>query len=464
MKKVWGHYWRQAPKLTAGPEKDFLQNLFCALNINNIRYAVMRNYSTLPESTGGSDLDILVAKADTQRALTLLRETIKKSGGVSLGCAESFGFYKTYVLGKSEGGSWWGLCIDINFGLSFKGQQILSEREELWWESYKGICVLNERMAGVLGILKEGLNNYKTSQRYLPSARKAAMEDWPIISAILNPMGVAVLVKLRELILSDLNERESKRKWRKLRYAFFLHSFLKHPYTFLVNFLQYEIYKIRRYIKPSGLIMAVLGVDGSGKSTIIDTIKPILNAVTHNAVYVYHLRPSLLPPLVRLKGKKAVTGGPVVNPHASKPSGLFGSLIRLTYYTLDYILGYWLKIRPIVAKQPAIVIYDRYAYDMVLDPRRFRIGLSGRVVGWFTALVPKPDLILCLHASAETISARKQELSIEEIRRQVNALKTFAAHERRAMLLSNERKSVTDLIAEILEKLYEFLMNRKQSC
>ena len=211
--------------------------------------------------------------------------------------------------------------------------------------------------------------------------------------------------------------------------------------------------------KGCGFVIAILGVDGAGKSTVIEAIRPVLEEATHNAVFVQHLRPTLLPPLARLKGKQAVSVGPVLEPHGSTPSGVIGSLVRLVYYTLDYMLGYWLKIRPKIAKQPAIVLFDRYAYDMTIDPLRFRIGLSGKVVEWFARLAPKPDLIVCLYASPEIIASRKQELPIEETRRQVEALQAFARKETRAVLISNEG-SIDEVRERVLETLYDFFKHR----
>jgi len=223
--------------------------------------------------------------------------------------------------------------------------------------------------------------------------------------------------------------------------------------------MRYERFKLQLFENPYGFVIAILGVDGVGKSTLIDAIKPVLDKATNNALFVQHLRPSLLPPLARLKGKKAVHEGPVLEPHASPPSGIIGSLIRLVYLTLDYILGYWVKIRPKIAKQPAIVLFDRYAYDMAIDPLRFRIGLSGKVVEWFTRLAPKPDLIICLYASPEVIASRKQELPLEETRRQVKALRAFARKEPRAVLISNEG-SIDEVRERVLQTLYDFFEHR----
>ncbi len=206
-------------------------------------------------------------------------------------------------------------------------------------------------------------------------------------------------------------------------------------------------------------MIAILGVDGAGKSAVINSIKPVFDWATHNTTFVLHLRPGLLPPLARLKGKAKAPEGPVFDPHGSAPSGFWGSLLRLIWLILDYILGYWLLIRPKIAKQPAVVIFDRYAYDMALDPRRFRIGLPGWVAALFAWLAPRPDIIICLHADPEVIAARKKELPVEETKRQLEALRAFAKTQPNAVLISTEG-SIDEVRERILSALYDFFQKR----
>jgi energy-coupling factor transporter ATP-binding protein EcfA2 len=87
--------------------------------------------------------------------------------------------------------------------------------------------------------------------------------------------------------------------------------------------------KARRCLRPSGIVVAILGVDGVGKSTLISAILLALNDATQIPVVVQHLRPTVLPPLSRLKGKKEVPVSSVLEPHGSTPSGRLGSLLRL---------------------------------------------------------------------------------------------------------------------------------------
>ena len=443
------------------PEAGFLLTLFESLTTHGIRYAVMRNHEPLPFSSGGSDLDILTIPNHAEQVKLIVLKVIRSAGGVPIGIAESAGFFKIYALGKTLGVTerWWGLRLDFNTGLYFRGMRLLDEQVAWPLRYHHGIPVLEDGFAGVLGILKEVLNNEIFPDRYIKTAKMAAQNSWHEIELLLAPLGAEALTKFRKMLLSDSPAEKLQSECRLLRQEFMSHVFRQHVIKSCWARVAYEWYKVRRYLKPSGVVVAILGTDGAGKSTVINAILPALNAATHNAVVVQHLRPTLLPPLARLKGKKHLPAGPVLEPHGSSPSGTLGSLFRMVYLTLDYLFGYWLWTRPKIAKQPTVVIFDRYAYDMALDPRRFRIGMSSRVAGWFAALVPKPDLIICLHGDPEIIAARKGELPVEETKQQVNALREFARHEPRAVLISTDT-GIDETRDQVLQTLCTFLEKR----
>lgn len=443
------------------PEANFLSTLFESLTMHKIRYAVMRNHESLPFSSGGSDLDIIVASSHAEQVGLIVFKVIRSAGGVPIGVAESVGFFKIYAFGKTLGVTeqWWGLCLDFNAGLYFRGLLLLDEQVAWPLRYHHGIPVLKDGFAAVLGVLKEVLNNEIFPDRYIKAAKIAAQSSWLEIELLLAPMGAKAITKLRTMLLSDPPAEKLRSECRLLRQEFMSHVFRQHVIKGCWARGTYEWHKVRRYLKPSGVVITILGVDGAGKSTVINAILPALNAATHNAVVVQHLRPTLLPPLARLKGKKHLPVGPVLEPHGSSPSGTLGSLFRMVYLTLDYLLGYWFWTRPKIAKQPTVVIFDRYAYDMALDPRRFRIGLSSCVAGWFASLAPKPDLIICLHGDPEVIAARKGELPVEETKRQVNALREFARREPRAVLISTDT-GIDETRDQVLQALCTFLEKR----
>lgn len=452
-------------EISCSAESGFLVELFKSLNEFQIRYAVMRNHETLPYSSDGSDLDILVMPEDAGKTRALLYQAVKKAGGVTIGQASTVGFLKVYALGKcvSHPKGWWGQCIDINVGLVFNGIPVL---DNAGWigltRKHNDILVLSDGIAGVLGVLKEVLHNSKLPSRYFPLAKVAAEREWGLIKEVLKPIGSEALGKLHKLIISYSTGDDVIQQCNQIRSSLLVNAIRQHPFESLRQRFLCWYSKIQRYITPSGTVLAILGVDGAGKSTIIKAIMPVLEAATHNSTVIRHLRPGLLPPLSRFRGKSSASANPVLDPHGSIPSGVLGSFLRLTYLTLDYSLGYWLRIRPKIAKQPAIVTFDRYAYDMVLDPKRFRIGLPSWVAGLFAKFAPAPDLVICLHADPDIIAARKRELSVNETRRQVVALQAFAECQSNAVLITTDC-SVDETREKVLVALFNFFVRRTRN-
>jgi thymidylate kinase len=166
--------------------------------------------------------------------------------------------------------------------------------------------------------------------------------------------------------------------------------------------------RMARALCPTGLVVACLGPDGAGKSAVLARVEAeLLDAFrrTHR----YHFRPIL--------GRRATgPGGPVSNPHGRPPRGWAASVAKLMYYGADYLLGYWLAVRPRKARS-TLVVFDRYYCDLLVDPRRYRYGGPEWVARAVGGVVPQPDLYLFLDAPAEALVARKGEVPLAEAAR-----------------------------------------------
>lgn len=53
----------------------FSTTLFQLLNQRNIQYCVLRNYKSLPDNTGNSDLDLWISSSDIKNVSEILEET-----------------------------------------------------------------------------------------------------------------------------------------------------------------------------------------------------------------------------------------------------------------------------------------------------------------------------------------------------------------------------------------------------
>ena len=82
--------------------KSILNKLFEELDRFQIKYAVLRNYETLPEKTG-RDLDLFVRKKDIP-AVNSIVEDIVKEFSLVLFHSSRFSYLKNYfILYKDEG-------------------------------------------------------------------------------------------------------------------------------------------------------------------------------------------------------------------------------------------------------------------------------------------------------------------------------------------------------------------------
>lgn len=179
--------------------------------------------------------------------------------------------------------------------------------------------------------------------------------------------------------------------------------------------------------------IAFLGTDGSGKSTIINAVTPLLESEC-SCVKYEHLRPNYMPSLGVALHKRTQEEederGPVTDPHSLPPSGFLGSLFRLGYYMIDYTWGYYKKV---YHSKDMVWIFDRYFYDFMLDQRRARLNLPNCFLKLCSFFVPNPDLILCLGGDPKKIYERKPETSLEEVTRQTNVLKRFCNKRKNAV-------------------------------
>ncbi len=197
---------------------------------------------------------------------------------------------------------------------------------------------------------------------------------------------------------------------------------------------------------PRGLFVAVLGPDGSGKSTLIEQLEQELKE-TFCRTARFHLMPRLFR---RGKGR-----GPVNDPHGKPLRSLPASLLKLAYYWLDYTLGYWLRIRPALVRS-TLVLFDRYYDDLLVDPKRYRYGGPMWAARWLRRFIPRPDLWLILDVPEDEILRRKQEVPLEEMRRQRNGYRSLAAELQNAVYLNGSQPPEM-VAAQARKAILEFL-------
>jgi len=181
--------------------------------------------------------------------------------------------------------------------------------------------------------------------------------------------------------------------------------------------------------------IVIMGVDGSGKSTIITELKDKIKVS-----YSFHFCPT---------NKYNKIGVINNSPHSKKPHSISISIIKIIYLFIHFFLGYLINI--IKFKRKGHIIGDRYFYDVIIDLTRYRIHnkLNLSFIQYF---IPKPDLLIFIDCSPKIILSRKKELTFDEIVRQrcelTNLIKKLNGH-----IIMNESK-INLVINEIIKLIH----------
>jgi len=184
-----------------------------------------------------------------------------------------------------------------------------------------------------------------------------------------------------------------------------------HGIRLMINQLKYIIDSMRGMVSGNGMVITFSGVDGAGKSTIIENLKYSLDKKLRKKVVVIRHRPSLLPILSAwTKGKQMAEKEAATRlPRQGNNYGFLSSLLRFSYYFCDYFFGqFYVYVKYVM--RGYVVLYDRYYFDFMNDSRRSNIHLPGIITRTGYKLLLKPDLNFFLYADAGLILSRKKEL------------------------------------------------------
>jgi thymidylate kinase len=396
-------------------EKTFLSLLFRKLHMKGIPFSLIRNYEGLPDKIG-NDLDIYVPSANWNAARSILSESIHESSGLEL---------KTYRLSYFSAhwidlGAFQPLHIDLYPGaFTWKGWTYVSDGELLGnMRLVRGYPTFRKAY--------EALNLFATSLIWGGFFKPVYAEKIKkLTESVDNRIRFFELLKTRlgvtdeDAVASVLDCGISRSGGKKLALEMRSHvrgNALKSGFcSFVAGSIAYWRAELRSLVFPTGRLVALIGPDGAGKSTLIADLTPAFRPYFGD-VHRYHWRPSFFPDFGELlQGRRKRTPGmPVKTPHGKPVHSAPLSLLRAMYYWLDFWVGYLFKIRRLLAKNH-LVLFDRFAIDMWLDPKRFRLGLPDWLLWILVRSTPQPDLYLFLSAPAVTLHHRKPETSSDTV-------------------------------------------------
>ena len=190
------------------------------------------------------------------------------------------------------------------------------------------------------------------------------------------------------------------------------------------------------------IVISFMGVDGSGKSTLIELLRKKLKNKFKKIKYV-HLRPYLI-----LLDKSTVQA----NPHKTKKTWpILLNFIRILYWLIIYRLFFYLFAN----KPRQLIIFDRYADDLMIDPIRYKFNLPNRITKFILNFFPNPSLWIVLNAPIKVLEKRKKELPTRELKKQIRSYLNFAK-QRKNSIVVNTNNSVQSCLSLRIKKINRF--------
>lgn len=423
---------------------EFLTTFFNFLNKNG-EYAVLRNFEGLPAHNNSRDIDIVIEPSTYRRLKSDLIELIEKESWKIVTYLNSDRLI-TWVCARVDNDSRTEIVqFDFFFHTSIFGVTLLEAKDFLKNRQFNG---------AIYHVDKE----YEFLDKYMydRAVNVAYPEKYRKTREAVENSGEVKKVLKKVFGSNSINECD-KTSGKKLLLNAFKQNLYSNLFRTVGRMLKFEYYHIRNYVRSNtGFSVGFTGPDGSGKTTVIDQILERLAPVFRTAHKYYHFRPALfgnLGEVAHSAGLKKEVDRDYSKPHRAGKTGAFSSFARLLYYSIDYIIGYFVKVKSVI-RITRVVIFDRYYTDIICDSRRSRIYLNYKFLYWFGKLfIPSLNYNILLTARSETILARKRELDEEGIRR-INKRIDYLADKKGYKKILNEQTPEV-AVAEILNYIFD---------
>jgi thymidylate kinase len=429
---------------------EFVASFFGALEAQGIRFCILRNYEGLPQSNIGRDIDVLIADQDADTAFDILKSVcrVRITGYIKRSYVRAI-FIEGVELSDQRAleidlvtrFAWKGLdYIDVDDVLAstlvplgkpsyIRVPQSVHEAIISFFSSFLLCGFIKERYADQV---RGTFAAHRDTIAQLLTSRFGKYEVGRLISCIIqrdDPGALALLPILKRNLIRN--------------------AVRKNLLGSALDVSRHIIMEISvRYSSRTRYRICLLGPDGAGKSTLLEEATPILASLC-SELQVKHLKPTLF-------GRSRIAArGVVTEPHKLPNRGVLCSTIKIFTWLLEARVSALLS----PSKSFTIEIYDRYFFDILVDPRRYRYGGSMQAARLVSSLIPAPDLIVILDAPAEVVQKRKQEVSRAETERQLMEYRALAKSLRNAALV--DASQPINIITEEFVDLAVHSMSRR---
>ena len=404
------------------------------LKNNNLDYVITNGYRELFDADSSeNDVDILFKRKDFLTIEKVIKAFCKKENfkivqiyhqevyakNIFLYCPTTHQMLNLDIYGKLHKNNYEYFSEDVIFSSkrTFKDISVLAFHQELFHYFLKKMSK-GDLTDNVFYYLKDlYFHDKEKCLEVLSNQLKKTNKQ--VINAFEND-NIQAILKNRENILSDVKKGN----------------------TTLSYWLKDKFRIVKRIFKPTGISIAFLGPDGSGKTTVINGLTS--SNLPFRKTDYFHLKP-----IYTKNNTNEVTN----NPHEFKPYNKLKSYVKLLFFFYQYNLGWIQNIIPLKIKS-SLIIFDRYFDDLIADNKRYRYGGQNYMAKFFRFFIKKPSLYFVLVTDAKTIYKRKQEVAFTELENQIYKYKSLVDNQRYFEIDVNESPNI------IVKNVSRILMNK----
>ncbi|MEO8177337.1 MAG: hypothetical protein ABI895_00765 [Deltaproteobacteria bacterium] len=179
--------------------------------------------------------------------------------------------------------------------------------------------------------------------------------------------------------------------------------------------------------RPSATTVAIIGTDGTGKSSLVRQLSACLREFGLDSTTLYFGRVRggvLMSDRIRKWGERVFRPTSIADSTSAEMRAQVPATERvLRYlasyaYVFDYASRLAFRVLPLLARGQ-VIVFDRYVYDLRFMPHASKLAARAA-----EGIAPRPQLVFFLDVDPNVILSRRQERALPEILKQQATLRS----------------------------------------